>query len=106
MGERARRPALRGRDASRGGLGTLALANLLAPALERPVVVAHVHPWGRLSRFLSEGEYEALVREVAESTFEQVREYPPSVPERRMQPVSERSPAAGLDALAQRDGRR
>jgi nucleotide-binding universal stress UspA family protein len=40
--------------------------------------------------------------EVAESTFDQVREHLPSVPERRMELISDKSPAAGLQALAQR----
>jgi hypothetical protein len=85
-------PVIVGVDGSERSVDALALANLLGPALGRPVVIAHVHPWGRLSSFFSEGEYEALVREVAESTFEQVREHLPSVPERRMQLVSDRSP--------------
>ena len=51
----------------------------------------------------SESEYETLVREVAESTFDQIREHLPSVPERRMQLVSDESPAAGLHALAERE---
>lgn len=44
-----------------------------------------------------------LVREVAESTFAQIREHLPSVPERRMQLVAEDSPAAGLHSLAERE---
>jgi nucleotide-binding universal stress UspA family protein len=63
-----------------------------------------VHPFGQLSSLFSEGEYERLVREVAELTFEQVRQHLPSVRERRMQLVSESSPAAGLHALAEREG--
>ena len=68
------------------------------------VVIAHVHPFGQLSSLFSEGEDERLVREIAELTFEQVREHLPSVPERRMQLVAESSPAAGLHALAEREG--
>ena len=61
-------------------------------------------PFSQLSSLFAPGEYERLVREVAELTFEQVREHLPSTPERRMQLVSDRSPAAGLHALAEREG--
>ena len=44
-----------------------------------------------------------IVRGVAESTFEQIRDYLPSVPERRLQLISEQSPAAGLHGLAERE---
>jgi nucleotide-binding universal stress UspA family protein len=67
------------------------------------VVIAYVHPYGKLSSVFSEGKYETLVRSVAESTFEQIREHLPSVPERRMQLISQDSPAAGLHALAERE---
>jgi nucleotide-binding universal stress UspA family protein len=97
-------PVIVGVDGSERSVDALALADLLGPTLGREVVIAYVHPYGRLSSLLSEGEYEGLVREVAESTFEQIREHLPSVPERRMQLVSERSPAAGLHALAENEG--
>jgi hypothetical protein len=67
------------------------------------VVIAYGHPYGKLSSVLSQGEYETVVRGVAESTFEQIREHLPSVPERRMQLVSDDSAAAGLHALAERE---
>jgi nucleotide-binding universal stress UspA family protein len=96
-------PVIVGVDGSQRSVEALALADLLGPALGRPVVIAYVHPYGKLSSLLSEGEYETLVREVAESTFDQIREHLPSVPERRMQLVSDESPAAGLHALAERE---
>jgi nucleotide-binding universal stress UspA family protein len=97
-------PVIVGVDGSERSVEALAAADLLGPALGRRVVIVHVHPFRQLSSLFSEGEYERLVREVAESTFEQIREHLPSVPERRMQLVSESSPAAGLHALAEREG--
>jgi nucleotide-binding universal stress UspA family protein len=97
-------PVVVGVDGSERSVEALALADVLGPALGRRVVIAYVHPFGQLSSLFSEGEYERLVRDVAELTFEQVREHLPSVPERRMQLVSESSPAAGLHALAEREG--
>ena len=96
-------PVIVGVDGSQRSVEALALADLLGPALRRPVVIAYVHPYGKLSSLFSESEYETLVREVAESTFDQIREHLPSVPERRMQLVSEESPAAGRHALAERE---
>jgi nucleotide-binding universal stress UspA family protein len=97
-------PVVVGVDGSERSVEALALADVLGPALGRRVVIAYVHPFGQLSSLFSEGEYERLVREVAELTFEQVRQHLPSVRERRMQLVSESSPAAGLHALAEREG--
>ena len=97
-------PVVVGVDGSERSVEALALADVLGPALGRRVVIAYVHPFGQLSSLFSEGEYERLVREVAELTFKQVREHLPSVPERRMQLVSDSSPAAGLHALAEREG--
>jgi nucleotide-binding universal stress UspA family protein len=96
-------PVIVGVDGSERSVEALALANVLGPALGRPVVIAYIHPYGKLSGLLSECEYDGLVREVAESTFEQIQEHLPSVPGRRMQLVSEDSPAAGLQALAERE---
>jgi nucleotide-binding universal stress UspA family protein len=90
-----------GVDGSERSADALALADLIGPALGRPVVMAHVHPYGALSSVFSEAEYDTVVREVAESTFDQVREHLPSVPERRMELISDKSPAAGLQVLAE-----
>ena len=97
-------PVIVGVDGSERSVEALALADLLGPALGRPVVIAHVHPFRQRSSLFAEGEYERLLREVAESTFDQIRAHLPSVPERRMELVSDSSPAAGLHALAERDG--
>jgi nucleotide-binding universal stress UspA family protein len=97
-------PVIVGVDGSERSIDALVLADRLGAALLRPVVIAYVHPYGELASLFSEGEYEQLVREVAESTFDQIREHLPSVPERRMELVSEASPAAGLHGLAEREG--
>ena len=96
-----RGPVIVGVEGSERSGEALALADLLGPALGRRVVIAHVHPFRQLSSLFAEGEYERLEHELAESTFEQIREYLPSVPERRMQLVAGDSPAAGLHALAE-----
>ena len=97
-------PVIVGVDGSERSVEALTLADLLGTALGRRTVIAHVHPFRQLSSLFSEGEYERLVREVAESTFDQIREHLPSVSERRMQLLAEGSPAAGLHALAEREG--
>jgi nucleotide-binding universal stress UspA family protein len=97
-------PVIVGVDGSERSVEALALADLLGPALGRRVVIAHVHPYRQLSSLFAEGEYERLEREVAESTFKQIREHLPSVPEHRMQLVAGDSPAAGLHALAEAEG--
>lgn len=105
MGEpRQRGPVIVGIDASERSVEALALADLLAPALGRRVLIAHVHPFRQVSSLFAEGEYERLLREIAESTFNQVPEHLSSLPERRMQLVSAMSPAAGLHTLAEREG--
>ena len=96
-------PVIVGVDGSERSADALALANVLAPALGCPVLIAFVHAYGRLSSLLSEGDYERMVREVAESTFAGVLKHLPSVTEPRMQLATGRSPAAGLHALAERE---
>lgn len=97
-----RHPVIVGVDGSERSIDALALADLIGDGLGCSVVVAFVHPYGQLSSVFSEAEYDTVLRQVAESTFDQVREHLPSVPERRMQLISEKSPAAGLQALAER----
>lgn len=99
---RDRAPIIVGVDGSERSIDALALADLIGPALGYPVVIAFVHPYGRLSSVFSEAEYDTVVREVAESTFDQVRAHLPSVPDRRMELISDKSPAAGLQAVAER----
>jgi nucleotide-binding universal stress UspA family protein len=98
-----RSPVIVGVDGSERSVDALALADVLGPALGRAVLIVFVHSYGQLSGVFSQSEADRVVREVAESTFDQVREHLPSVPERRMHLVSGKSPAAGLHALAERD---
>jgi nucleotide-binding universal stress UspA family protein len=97
-------PVIVGVDGSERSVEALVLADLLGPALGRPVIIVHVHPFRQRSSLFAKGEYERLLREVAESTFEQMREHLPSLPERRMRLFADSSPAAGLHALAEREG--
>jgi nucleotide-binding universal stress UspA family protein len=96
-------PVIVGVDGSERSIDALALADMLGAALGPDVVIAHVHPFKQVSSLLAPGEYERLVREVAESTFDQVRRHLRSAPEPRMELVSDDSPAAGLHALAERE---
>jgi nucleotide-binding universal stress UspA family protein len=98
-----RAPVIVGVDGSARSIDALALADVLAAALRTRLVIAHVHSLGKLSSVFSEDEHELIVRGVAESTFEQIRDHLPSVPERRLQLISEKSPAAGLHGLAERE---
>ncbi len=101
--ESVRGPIIVGVDGSQRSVDALALADLLGPALRRRVIVAYVHPYGKLSSLFSEGEHERMVRDIVESTVDQVREHLPSVAERPMRLVSATSAAAGLHTLAQRE---
>jgi nucleotide-binding universal stress UspA family protein len=92
-------PLIVGVDGSERSRDALALAVQLAEPGQR-VVLAHVHPYGQLSDLLSGGDYERLVREVAESTLSATQETLHPGTERAMQLVSNRSPAAGLHDLA------
>lgn len=63
-----------GVEGSEHSAGALALADLLAgPLAEARLLLVHTHPYRALSGFLGEGEYERLVREVADSTFFQAK---------------------------------
>jgi nucleotide-binding universal stress UspA family protein len=97
------RPIIVGVDGSDRSADALALADVLAPALGCPVLVAFVHEYGRLTSFVSEGECGQRVREVAESTFERARAHLSSVPLRKLHLVAHDSPAAGLHVLAERE---
>jgi nucleotide-binding universal stress UspA family protein len=96
-------PVIVGVDGSVRSSDALVLADVFAATLRTRLVIAYVHSLGKLASIFSEGEHELIVRGIAKSTFDQIREYLPSVPERRLQLVAERSPAAGLDALAERE---
>ena len=92
-----------GVDGSARSIDALVLADVLAAALRIRLVIAYVHSLGKLSSVFSEDEHELIVRGIAEYTFDQIRDYLPSVPERRLQLISEKSPAAGLHVLAERE---
>jgi hypothetical protein len=64
----------RGVDGTERSRDALALAHLLALAVGGRLLIAHVHDYGQLEGLLSGGEYETLVRQVAESTAAGVRE--------------------------------
>jgi nucleotide-binding universal stress UspA family protein len=96
-------PIIVGVDDSDQAGDALALADLVGSLLERPLVLAHIHPYGQLGSLLEHGEYEQLVREAAESTYRRAGELLRSATTRRMQLVDARSPAAGLTALAERE---
>jgi nucleotide-binding universal stress UspA family protein len=81
----------------------LAMADLLAGPLHARVLVAHAHPYGPISGILGEGKYERLVREVADSTYFQLKDQLNRDVQREMSVVSGRSPAAGLSQLAERE---
>ena len=92
-----------GVEGSPASADAVAMADLLAEPLQARVLVAHTHPYGPVSGVLGEGEYERLVREVAELTFNQLKEQLSGEHEREMRVVSARSPAAGLSQLAERE---
>ena len=81
-------------DGSERSLDALSLADLLAGTLRSPTLIAFAHPNGRLSSLLSGGDYERLLRDVAERTFTIARERLQSVSERRMELVAAESPGA------------
>jgi nucleotide-binding universal stress UspA family protein len=96
-------PIIVGVDDSEQSSDALALADVLGSLLGRPLVLAHVHPYGRLASLLEHGQYEQLAREAAEATFRRASELLQAATERRMQLVDAGSPAEGLSALAERE---
>lgn len=95
-------PVVVGVDGSERSIDALALADVLGPALARPVAITYVHAHGELGSLLSEGEYEQALRDLAEATVKQIREHLVSAGEREMKLVSAKSAAAGLQTLAER----
>jgi nucleotide-binding universal stress UspA family protein len=92
-------PIVVGVDGSERSHDAVVLAARLAgPGQE--LLLVHVHPYGRLANLLSGGEQEQLVREVAESTAMVVLGTLEPCASRSMRLVSNRSPAAGLQAMA------
>jgi nucleotide-binding universal stress UspA family protein len=92
-------PLVVGVDGTERSRDALTLASRLADP-GQPLLMTHVHNYGRLSSLLSTGEYEQLVREVAESTFAAVQETFAPAGQRELRLVSNPSPAAGLQQIA------
>ena len=92
-----------GVDGSDQSADALALALTLAQPLGARLRPVFVHPYGRLSDTLAESEYEEFVAELADSVHAHLKalELPPA--ERTLQIVTDRSPAAGLQRIAERD---
>jgi nucleotide-binding universal stress UspA family protein len=67
------------------------------------LLIAHVHNYGQLEGLVSGGECQTLVRQVAESTAAGVGELLGDQRAHDMRLVAARSPAAGLQDLAQRE---
>jgi nucleotide-binding universal stress UspA family protein len=93
-------PLVVGVDGTERSRDALALASQLADP-GQPFLLTHVHNYGRLSSLLSAGEYEQLVREVADSTFAAVQETLAPAGRRELRLVSNPSSAAGLQQIAQ-----
>jgi len=54
-------PVIVGVDGSERSIDALALANLLGPALRRPVPIAHVHPFEQLSSLFAPGSHQTAL---------------------------------------------
>jgi nucleotide-binding universal stress UspA family protein len=92
-----------GVDGTERSQDALALAELLAGAAGGRLLIAHVHNYGQLEGLVSGGEYETLVRQVAENAAAAGRELLGDQRAHDMRLVAARSPAAGLQDLAQRE---
>lgn len=93
-----------GVDGTERSQDALALAELLAGAAGGRLLIAHVHNYGQLEGLVSGGEYETLVRQVAENAAAAGRELLGDQRAHDMRLVAARSPAAGLQDLAARSG--
>lgn len=96
-------PLVVGVDGTERSRDALALAARLADP-DQPVLLTHVHPYGQLANLLSGGEYEELVRDVADATYAAVQETLACAAQRQLRLVSNSSPAAGLQAIAEENG--
>lgn len=96
-------PLVVGVDGSERSRDALALAARLAHP-GQPVLLTHVHSYGRVANLLSGGEYEQLVREVADATFAAMQQTLAPGTQRELRLVSNPSPAAGVQAVAEESG--
>jgi nucleotide-binding universal stress UspA family protein len=104
MNEQGTGAVVVGVDGSEESADALALALKLTQPLKCDLAAVFVHPYGPLAATLREPKYEQLVKELADSVHAHMRALELPVPERRLQIVSDRSPAAGLQRIAERDG--
>lgn len=92
-----------GLDGSDQSADALALALDLAAPLSARLSAVFVHPYGPLSGSLPESKYERFVEELADSVHAQMRSLELPAHQRRLEIVTDRSPAAGLQRIAERD---
>ena len=98
-----KRTVLIGADGSSRAEDAIALAALLAPALEAEPVLLYAHPYGELESLLSKGDYGQLVCEVAETSSRQAPSHFDGVQVPRLVLVADRSPAGALHEAAEND---
>jgi nucleotide-binding universal stress UspA family protein len=94
------RTVLIGVDGSSRADDAMAVAELIAPALDARPALLYAHPYRELESLLSEGEREQLVREVVETSARQARAHFGDAEAPRLELVGNRSPAAALHAAA------
>jgi nucleotide-binding universal stress UspA family protein len=82
----------------------LNLARALARATGERLLTAWVHPYDRLPRLLSEDEESVAVREAIETMASTLGDSLPPELRSQLHTVSGRSPAEGLQRLAEREG--
>ena len=95
------RTLLIGVDGSPRAADAMAVAALLAPALDAEPALLYAHPYGELEGLLSGGEDEQLVREVAETCARQAQAHLGGARTPRLTLVADRSPARALHAAAE-----
>jgi nucleotide-binding universal stress UspA family protein len=96
-------PLVVGVDGSERSRDALALAVRLARDAQE-VLLVHVHPYGPLSTLVPDSEYETLVRGVAESTLAAMQDTLGPDVRRELRLVSDDSPAAGVQGVAEQAG--
>jgi nucleotide-binding universal stress UspA family protein len=92
-----------GVDGSDQSADALALALKLLEPLGARLWPLFVHPYGPLSGTLPESRYQELVNELADSVHAQLKALEVPAAERRLQIVTDRSAAAGLQRIAEQD---
>lgn len=91
-----------GIDGSENATDALVLANRLTSEADELIAV-FVHPYGKLAGFLGEGEREQAVRDVANKSYEAIRENLDPNVGREMRLVSSPTAAEGLMSVAERE---